>query len=482
MFSQIYFNNRYDGAGSWDICTSIVDADSGYILAGKTDPTKIFTMFIDTLGIKKWNKIYNIQDWPFANIGYGGSLLKTKDFNFAITGQLKADTNYAESFLMKIKPNGDTIWTRAYRLNYPNYYSGASQCKQTSDKGYVIAGIYDCLSTTISCADFLLIKTDSMGFMEWNNNYGDDKIELAYSVTQTKDKGFLLGGQRYYGGGGTIWHDAKIVKTDSMGNEQWERLLGNPNVDDGPAYVCLSQDSNLIVGYAYGIIQLGMNISKRKINVVKIDNYNNIIWDKKYGSEKYDNYVSNIKLLPSGGFIVVGNYAGVEFTDPNSISWILCINANGDSLWYREYYKLNFANCTNSLFDITNTKDNGFAAAGHLYPASTGGTDDAWVIKTDSFGCLEADCTVGIIEIKENKGMVIYPNPARDKITFQLNQKDLSDIKLVIYNLQGQILMQKDLVQNNTEIDVSQLPQGIYVAKVSFGDGSYTQGKFVVVK
>jgi hypothetical protein len=222
--------------------------------------------------------------------------------------------------------------------------------------------------------------------------------------------------------------------------------------------------------------------SKKRINIIKYDNQGNTIWNKKYGNEKYNNYVSNIKLLPDGGFIVVGSFSGVEFTDPATISWIMHINADGDSLWYREYIKLNFAFCENTLSDIVPTEDKGYVVAGHVFPASTGGTEDAWVIKIDSFGCLEANCNVGVTEIIENKGMVIYPNPARDKITIKINQKDSSEIKLVIYNLQGQMLLQKDLVQNNTEIDVSLLPQGIYVARVSFGDGSYRQGKFVVVK
>ena len=90
----------------------------------------------------------------------------------------------------------------------------------------------------------------------------------------------------------------------------------------------------------------------------------------------------------------------------------------------------------------------------------------------------------GSIQKYWNNGEVmITPNPAKDKIVINLqNTKNGNDLALFIYNLQGQLLLHQDLKQNNSEIDISQLGSGVYIAKIKLDDGSYKQEKFVVVK
>jgi len=66
----------------------------------------------------------------------------------------------------------------------------------------------------------------------------------------------------------------------------------------------------------------------------------------------------------------------------------------------------------------------------------------------------------------------IFPNPTHNKITIQLQDAGttlkgfgtLSRLELTICNLQGQTLLQQNLTQNNTEIDISELEAGIYIA------------------
>jgi hypothetical protein len=79
--------------------------------------------------------------------------------------------------------------------------------------------------------------------------------------------------------------------------------------------------------------------------------------------------------------------------------------------------------------------------------------------------------------------IAIYPIPANDKITINLQGiMSYSDLNLYIYNLQGQLLIQKKLSEQTTEINLSQLPAGIYIAKLQLSNGSFAQKKFVVMK
>lgn len=93
-------------------------------------------------------------------------------------------------------------------------------------------------------------------------------------------------------------------------------------------------------------------------------------------------------------------------------------------------------------------------------------------------------CDIGINEISDIKNEpIIYPNPAKDKITVSIKEKQsIAGLNLSIYNIQGQLLLQQNITQNKSEIAISQLLQGIYIAKIRMSDGSYRQKKFVVVK
>jgi len=132
-----------------------------------------------------------------------------------------------------------------------------------------------------------------------------------------------------------------------------------------------------------------------------------------------------------------------------------------------------------------------------LYWASCGGAVQLRIIDTTT-GSSIAVCTYSSIQIctigiphtpwginKDNTitEFNIYPNPAKDKITINLRGlQDLAGLNLQIYNIQGQLLIQQALKQDNTEIDITQLMQGVYVAKIKLGDGSIVQKKFIVIK
>jgi hypothetical protein len=64
-----------------------------------------------------------------------------------------------------------------------------------------------------------MVKTDSSGNVQWNKIYGPD-VEYSdryfYSFQQTSDGGFIAAGStnQFNNGNGSIW----LVKTDSSGN------------------------------------------------------------------------------------------------------------------------------------------------------------------------------------------------------------------------------------------------------------------------
>lgn len=78
---------------------------------------------------------------------------------------------------------------------------------------------------------------------------------------------------------------------------------------------------------------------------------------------------------------------------------------------------------------------------------------------------------VGISEL-ENENVSIYPNPAQDYINISEDY-----ISAKIYNINGSLVM--DVLQNQTQIDVSNLSSGVYFIQMNTIDGHVKQSKFV---
>ena len=71
-----------------------------------------------------------------------------------------------------------------------------------------------------------------------------------------------------------------------------------------------------------------------------------------------------------------------------------------------------------------------------------------------------------------NKDFTLYPNPAVDKITVFVNH-DITHGKLLIYSLDGKLYEKVDLNSNYAELNIAQLPAGVYVAKIITGNSSF---------
>src|SRR5437667_68058 len=80
------------------------------------------------------------------------------------------------------------------------------QCKQTNDGVFVIIGVTDIFNT-----DILLIKTSSLGSIQWQKTYGGAGVDYGYTVDICKDGGYIIGGYTSSYGAGDF--DTYIIKT-----------------------------------------------------------------------------------------------------------------------------------------------------------------------------------------------------------------------------------------------------------------------------
>lgn len=102
------------------------------------------------------------------------------------------------------------------------------------------------------------------------------------------------------------------------------------------------------------------------------------------------------------------------------------------------------------------------------------------VTVTDQNGCTVTSSTTilpnGISNVNE-LSVILYPNPAADKIYFRNMRNGVKDIS--IYDLNGRLVSHEQ--SNENSLDISALSNGEYVVKIGFGSDQY-QARFSVSK
>jgi hypothetical protein len=64
----------------------------------------------------------------------------------------------------------------------------------------------------------------------------------------------------------------------------------------------------------------------------------------------------------------------------------------------------------------------------------------------------------------------IYPNPVTDKFTIEFKNSPTSSYYFSINNMEGKEVLNGKLTETKNEIDMRDIPQGIYFVKIILGD------------
>ncbi|OFX51546.1 MAG: hypothetical protein A2046_15205, partial [Bacteroidetes bacterium GWA2_30_7] len=383
------------------LATSVIQInDNSYYINGDA-PQGLLVLKLDNIG----NEIFTKQIVKSGNkIGSSIKALIYLNGYFYQCGSIFDTLTWTpDIFLTKYNENGDTVWTKTFGGNKQDlsYYINT-----TIDSGFIITGVSDSYGSN---GDMILIKSDIEGNFIWQKLYGDSNDEIGLSSQQTFDGGFIMSGAKYYANGNSKHY---IVKTDSIGNLEWQKIYG-PDKENGGCYIIQTSDNNFVtVG---SIIIDGLAIQG---NIRKLNQNGDTLWEKNYGANKNDWFDTQPIELEDGSLIV----AGSTYNSNNKrIGWLVKFNANGDTLWSKTYFSL--PQVSNYFYDLKQTIDGGFVMVGRGFDINY--TASAWVVKVDSSGCEVENCVVGIpepiFEEKLNVDIKIFPNPANETVNFETN-------------------------------------------------------------
>ncbi|MBE0638120.1 MAG: T9SS type A sorting domain-containing protein [Bacteroidales bacterium] len=231
----------------------------------------------------------------------------------------------------------------------------ATDIKQTSDNGYIIAGYGgDGFS-----ANYYVVKLNEYGLLQWERNLSKDNYaERAYSVVATSDGGFVVIGTA------TQMNRPWLVKLDSNGDTLWTSqwtstlpqnsalLARGAELPDGRIVVIGAEGSYGYQPNMFLVSQNGELTEQRTLNAIVPPGW------------LAGTFVSHIENTADGGFVLTGSAGSGTGTRP----FIWKFDQNADSVWSVHFTQQGV--WMRSAESIKQLSDGGYILSGYTAPNS----------------------------------------------------------------------------------------------------------------
>ncbi|PCH92466.1 MAG: hypothetical protein COB85_08120 [Bacteroidetes bacterium] len=450
--------NEYGGGGSaHEFGYSIKETyDNGFIILGMTEAyavpgcgipcPDVFLIRIDSIGDVLWSKAIG-----GAQEDYGYDVQETSDSGFIVTGYTKSfGAGNADVYLIRTDMNGDTLWTRTYGGTDKDY---GHSVQQTSEGGFIVTGYTK--SYGAGNADVYLLKTDANGDTLWTKTYGGDSTDVANSVQQTSDGGYILVG--YSESFLSVPRTLYLVKTDSLGNLLWARGCTYFGWDEGKS-VKIDSVGNYLIGGSSGV-WVGSNVD---VFLLKTDNLGNKIWSYAFGG-LFGDFGNSLYPTSDNMYLIAGTtYSFDNFSRYHLIK----TDALGNGGGCYEYIANSFCQEVTLLTSV---------GSGAIVGSTTSIVNDTMTSYSQLMpGIIDlCDTVTSIVQgAKRYNQIGVYPNPTKGLITLNTLSEN-GDVRATVYNVLGELVYNNFFIDNN--IDLSDLSSGVYIIHIAHGTTIYRE-------
>jgi len=318
-----------------------------------------------------------------SDIAY--SIQQTSDGGYIVAGSnesFNADPydRWADFWVLKLTSSGDIEWQKTYGGAYGDT---AYSIQQTNDGGYIVAG--ELMSTGVGHLTALwILKLSPGGGIEWQHKYSRSGWDLAHSIQQTSDGGYIVAGYTASSGtgGGGLW----ILKLYSTGDIEWQCSYGAKQLNGASSIQQTTDGGYIVAGYT----ATSSGPGERDVWILKLSSEGDIEWQKTYGGDN-DDGTSSIQQTSEGGYIVVG--FTVSFGAGGSDIWVLKLSPTGDIEWEKTYGGSDSLTWSDSGSSIQEKKEGGYIIAGNT-KCFGGESSDFLILDLSPTGDIDPLCDI----------------------------------------------------------------------------------------
>jgi uncharacterized delta-60 repeat protein len=269
----------------------------------------------------------------------------------------------ADLWISKLNSDGTIRWEKAFNGVRGDY---ARSVQVTADGGCIVAGDTYTYGDGYH-PDIWLLKLDSEGNPEWERLYGDVDFQRVSAIQETSDGGYVMAGEGNPGNRYNFW----VLKLGFNGNAEWQKTYSLGGGYDRAYAVQETQDGGYIVA------------GEGDFNfwILKLNADGTVAWEKTYDDGGW-NRANAVEETPDGGYIVAG--------DGGTGMWVLKLNADGTIAWQKAYGGVGLEGASS----IVLAPGGGYVVAGSTTSFGQGDYD-TWLLKLNADGTVAWERTYG---------------------------------------------------------------------------------------
>lgn len=372
----------------------------------------------------------------------------------------------------------------------------------TTDGGYIVGGTSWSIDGDVTgnngLSDYWVVKLTANGSLDWQKSLGGSHSELAWSIQQTLDGGYIVsGGSRSNNGDVSGNHgdqDQWIVKLTETGSIEWQKSFGGTLSDFANSIQQTTDGGYIIAGYSRSNDgDVTGNHGSLDYWIVKINESGTLEWQKSLGGSDFDT-AESIKQTLDGGYIVAGysnsNDGDVSGNHGGSQDyWVVKLSIIGNIEWQKS---LGGTGLDRAL-SVIQTQDNGYLVGGYSNSndgdvTENQGSSDLWIVKLTETGSLDWQKSLGgsygdaALSVSESiDGGFIVAGISESTDGDVIGNHGENDFWVLRFSLTGTLEWQKSIGGSleDTALSIHQTLDGGYiVAGFSFSeDGDVTNNQ-----
>ncbi len=397
-------------------------------------------------------------------------------------GDVIGHHNNSDYWIVKLDETGAIEWQRTLGGTGNEYLSSVVP---TTDGGYFVCGVTSSTNGDVignhGAGDIWVLKLDSLGATQWQKALGGSWIEYAGEAVQTADGGYVIAGHTTSIDGDLLFsygqEDIWVIKLTAAGEIEWSNTFGG-NIQDIANSIRQTADGGYIVAGGTSSQNGHVSTAHGQLDmwVFKLTPAGELEWERSLGGSQSEN-ATGIQLIPDGGFIVSGsstsNNGQVSGNNGFIDGWVVRLDASGEIVWEKSFGSTG----DDQILEILPIADGGFVFIGGTDSNDgdiTGnhGGFDLWVTKISS----------GVTGVEDASGeemapLTIFPNPASNLLRVAIDREALPETA-AFTDLSGKILATKTIATDG-HVEIAELPAGVYLLTVTDSNGVRYLGKVV---
>ncbi len=430
---------------------AIQTKDNGYLLLGNKSGfignTDVYIAKINSIGKLIWDKA--LGD---TQINWAEDFIQTTDKSYIITGYTTTEENNDYDILvMKIDSLGNLLWKKSYG---GEKWDHGHSIIETPDNDFVITG--ETYSEGNGNNDIFLLKINQQGDSLWNKTFGGNLTDVGYDVSLCNDSSYIITGYTNSFGNGAF--DMYILKVNQLGDTIWTKTIGGPLDDKAFSGIENKNHEIVLTGST-----LNYNAKKQDGIIVKTDSIGNYKWERLIGGDNNEEFYEIIENI-NGGYFITGYTESYGYAGTKDCYSILT-NSDGWFIGGPTYGRENFDISKSCI----QTSDKGYLTIGSTESLGLG-LSNILVVKRDSntFTNENNYSHFTDIETYNEKSIALYPNPVADFLYIKTDQNNPMK-EVIIYNSVGSMVYRKSTDSNLSHtISFKDFQKGMYIISIAF--------------